>query len=85
MPPRVDGLLLASLRPALPPGGVQTAQGSCSGIPQCDSCLQSPDQSSFVCCCDTECLNWNPATPNQPPGFLGCCTDYQQVCAAAAG
>ena len=68
----------------LPPG-VGSQQGSCAGIPACNSCLQSSDKKSFVCCCDAECTTWNPNTPNQPPGFLGCCSDYQQVCARAAG
>ena len=67
-------------------GGSQvSAQGSCASVPQCNSCLQSSDQKTFVCCCDTECLTWNPNAPNQPAGFLGCCSDYQQVCGRTTG
>ena len=64
----------------------QTQPGSCSSIPTCDSCLQSADRSTFVCCCDAACAAWNPATQQgQVAGFLGCCADYAQVCAALAG
>ena len=64
----------------------QTQPGSCSSIPTCDSCLQSADRSTFVCCCDAACAAWNPATQQgQVAGFLGCCADYAQVCAAPAG
>ena len=64
----------------------QTQPGSCSSIPTCDSCLQSADRATFVCCCDAACLTWNPATQQgQVAGFLGCCADYAQVCAAPAG
>ena len=66
----------------VPGGGVpgQTSpSGSCSSIPTCDSCLQSADQTTFVCCCDAQCAAWRPGQ-GQPPGFLGCCSDYQQVC-----
>ena len=65
--------------------GQQTQAGSCSSIPQCNSCLQTSDQSAFVCCCDLECTSWSPNLPNQPPGFLGCCNDYNQVCARQQG
>ena len=65
--------------------GQQTQAGSCSSIPQCNSCLQTSDQSAFVCCCDLECTTWSPNLPNQPPGFLGCCNDYNQVCARQQG
>ena len=74
-----------------PPGVVsapaqQTQPGSCSSIPTCDSCLQSADRATFVCCCDAACATWNPATQQgQVAGFLGCCSDYARVCAAAAG
>jgi hypothetical protein len=61
--------------------GQQTQQGSCATIPNCNSCLQSSDQATFVCCCDAACSAWTPNQPGQPPGFLGCCSDYQQVCA----
>lgn len=65
--------------------GQQTQAGSCSSIPQCNSCLQTSDQSAFVCCCDAECTQWNPSQQGQPPGFLGCCNDYNQVCAQQQG
>ena len=64
----------------------QTQPGSCSSIPTCDSCLQSADRATFVCCCDAACAAWNPATQQgQVAGFLGCCADYAQVCARPAG
>jgi hypothetical protein len=89
----------AGFQPGLQPGiGVQpgvgnpnfpnqqTQPGSCSSIPTCDSCLQSPDRTTFVCCCDAACVSWNPQTQQgQVAGFLGCCVDYAQVCAVAAG
>jgi hypothetical protein len=72
--------------PVLGAPAQQTQPGSCSSIPTCDSCLQSADRATFVCCCDAACSTWNPATQQgQVAGFLGCCADYAQVCAAPAG